>query len=95
MKLTPIRDRIVVRLIEAETKTASGLIIPDAAAEKPSQGDVVSAGPGRTTEDGVLVPNQIKAGDRVLFGKHAATPIKIEGEEYHILREDDVMAIVE
>ena len=95
MNLKPIRDRIVIRLLEAETATKSGIIIPDAAVEKPSQGDVVATGPGRTTEDGVLVPNQVKAGDRVLFGKHAAIPVKIDGEELHILREDDVMAIVE
>jgi chaperonin GroES len=82
-------------LIEAETKTKSGIFIPDAAVEKPSQGDVVAAGPGRTTQDGVLVTNQVKAGDRVLFGKYAATSIKVNGEELHILREDDVMAIVE
>ena len=95
MKLKPIRDRLVVQVLEAETVTKSGIFIPDAAVEKPSQGDVVAAGPGRTTEDGVLVPNQVKAGDRVLFGKHAATPIKVDGVELHILREDDVMAIVE
>jgi chaperonin GroES len=95
MNLKPIHDRIVIRLVEAETQTKSGIFIPDAAVEKPSQGDVIAAGPGRTTEDGVLVPNQVKTGDRVLFGKHAATPIKVDGEELHILREDDVMAIVE
>lgn len=95
MNLKPIHDRIVIRLVEAETQTKSGIFIPDAAVEKPSQGDVVVAGPGRTTEDGILVPNQVKAGDRVLFGKHAAVPVKVNGEELHILREDDVMAIVE
>ena len=95
MNLKPIHDRIVIRLVEAETQTKSGIFIPDAAVEKPSQGDVVAAGPGRTTEDGVLVTNQVKAGDRVLFGKHSAVPIKVDGEELHILREDDVMAIVE
>jgi chaperonin GroES len=95
MNLKPIHDRIVIRLVGAETQTKSGIFIPDAAVEKPSQGDVVAAGPGRTTEDGVLVPTQVKAGDRVLFGKHAAIPVKVDGEELHILREDDVMAIVE
>jgi chaperonin GroES len=95
MNLKPIHDRIVIRLAEAETQTKSGIFIPDAAAEKPSQGEVVAAGPGRTTEDGQLVPNAVKQGDRVLFGKHAATPIKVDGEELHILREDDVLAIVE
>ena len=95
MNLKPIHDRIVIQLVEAETQTKAGIFIPDVAVEKPSQGDVVAAGPGRTTQDGILIPSEVKVGDRVLFGKHAATPIKIEGEEYHILREDDVMAIVE
>ena len=95
MNFKPIRDRIIIRLLEAETATKSGIIIPDAAQEKPSQGEVLAAGPGRVTEDGTLVPTQVKAGDRVLFGKHAGTPIKVDGKEYHILKEDDVMAIVE
>jgi chaperonin GroES len=95
MNLKPIHDRIIIRLVEAETQTKSGIFIPDAAVEKPSQGQVIAAGPGRTTQDGILVPNQVTAGDRVLFGKHAAIPVKVEGEELHILREDDVMAIVE
>jgi chaperonin GroES len=95
MNLKPIRDRIVIRLLEAETATKSGIIIPDAAAEKPQQGEVIAAGPGRVTEDGTLIPTEVKAGDRVLFGKYAGQPIKVDGEEYHILKEDDVMAIVE
>ena len=95
MNFKPIRDRIIIRLLEAETATKSGIIIPDAAVEKPSQGQVLAAGPGRVTEDGILIPNELKAGDRVLFGKHAGTAIKVDGEELHILREDDVMAIVE
>ena len=95
MNLKPIHDRIVIQLVESETQTKSGIFIPDVAVEKPSQGNVVAAGPGRTTQDGILIPSEVKVGDRVLFGKHAATSIKIEGEEYHILREDDVMAIVE
>jgi chaperonin GroES len=95
MNLKPIHDRIVIRLVEAETQTKSGIFIPDVAVEKPSQGHVVAAGPGRANKDGVLVPNQVKTGDRVLFGKHAATAIKIDGNEFHILREDDVMAIIE
>jgi len=95
MNLKPIRDRIVIRLLEAETATKSGIIIPDAAVEKPSQGEVLAAGPGRVTEDGALVPTEVKVGDRVLFGKYAGTAIKVDGVEYHILKEDDVMAIVE
>jgi len=94
MNLRPIRDRIVIRLLEAETATKSGIIIPDAATEKPSQGTVLAAGPGRITEDGTLIPTEIKVGDQVLFGKYAGQPIKIDGKEYHILKEDDVMAVV-
>jgi chaperonin GroES len=95
MKLKPIRDRIVIKLLEAETVTKSGLVIPDAAAEKPSQGEVLAAGGGRVIEDGTVVPMVIKEGDRVLFSKHAGQTVKIDGQEYHILREDDVMAIVQ
>ena len=95
MNFKPIRDRIIIRLLEAETATKSGIIIPDAAQEKPSQGEVVAAGPGRVTEDGVLIPTEVKTGDRVLFGKYAGTAVKIEDQEYHILKEDDVIAIVE
>jgi chaperonin GroES len=95
MKLRPIRDRIVIRLLEAEAVTASGLIIPDSAAEKPSQGEVLAAGSGRVAEDGTVVPMVVQPGDRVLFGKHAGQTVKIDGEDYHILREDDVMAIVQ
>jgi chaperonin GroES len=95
MKLKPIRDRIVIKLLEAETVTRSGLVIPDAAAEKPSQGEVLAAGSGRVVEDGTVVPMVIKEGDRVLFSKHAGQTVKIDGQEYHILREDDVMAIVQ
>ena len=95
MNFKPIRDRIIIRLLEAEAVTKSGIIIPDAAAEKPSQGEVLAAGPGRITEDGTLIPTEVKAGDRVLFGKYAGTPIKVDGEEYHILKEEDVLAIVE
>ena len=95
MKLKPIRDRLVVQVLESETVTKSGIFIPDAAVEKPSQGEVLSAGTGRVTDDGILLPMTVKAGDRVLFGKHAGQTVKVNGEELHILREDDVMAIVE
>jgi chaperonin GroES len=94
MKLAPIRDRIVVRLIEVETTTASGLIIPDAAAEKPSQAEVLAVGAGRVNEDGVLVPMVVKPGDRILFSKTAIQTVKIDNEEFHIMHEADVMAIV-
>lgn len=95
MNLKPIRDRIVIKMLEAETATKSGLIIPDVAAEKPSQGQVLATGPGRVTPDGVTVTMQVKNGDSVLFSKHAGQTVKVNGEEYHILREDDVMAIVQ
>jgi chaperonin GroES len=95
MNFKPVRDRIIIRLVEPETKTKSGIIIPDAAVEKPGQGEVLATGPGRVTEDGTLIPTEVKAGDFVLFGKHAGTAIKVDGEEYHILKEEDVLAIVE
>ena len=94
MKLIPIRDRIVVQLIEAETTTASGLIIPDAAAEKPSQGDVLAVGTGRVAEDGTVVPMVVKVGDRILFSKTAVQKVKVNNEEFNIVYEADVMAIV-
>ena len=95
MNLKPTRDRIVIRLVESETQTKSGIFIPDAAVEKPNQGEVLATGGGRITEDGTVIPMEVKAGDRVLFSKHAGTPVKVDGNEYHILKEDDVMAIVE
>ena len=95
MNLKPIKDRIVIRVLEAETQTKSGLFIPDAAAEKPSQGEVLAAGLGRVTQDGVTISMDVKVGDRVLFSKHAGQAVKANGKEFLILREDDVMAIVE
>jgi chaperonin GroES len=94
MKLVPIRDRIVIKLLEAETKTASGIVIPDSATEKPTQGEVLAVGTGFVGEDGRVVPMVIKAGDRVLFGQHAGQTVKLDNEEFRILREEDVMAIV-
>ena len=94
MKLQPIRDRIVIKLLEAETKTASGIVIPDAATEKPTQGEVLAVGTGKLSEDGTVVPMVVKAGDRVLFGQHAGQTVKVDNEEFRILREEDVMAIV-
>jgi chaperonin GroES len=94
MKLKPIRDRIVVQMLEAETVTKSGLVIPDAAAEKPSQGDVLAVGTGKLAEDGTIVPMVIQTGDRVLFAKTAGQKVKIDDQEYLIMREEDVMAVV-
>jgi chaperonin GroES len=95
MQLKPIRDRVVIRLVEAETATKSGIIIPDAAVEKPDQGEILATGEGRVTEDGVVIPLEVKTGDRVLFSKNAGQAVKVDGNEYRILKEDDIMAIVE
>jgi len=95
MNLRPLNDRVVVRRIEEEQKTAGGIIIPDTAKEKPIQGEVVAVGNGKVLEDGNRRALDVKAGDRVLFGKYAGTEIKVEGEELLIMREDDILAIVE
>jgi chaperonin GroES len=94
MKLIPIRDRIVVQLIEAEVTTASGLIIPDAAAEKPSQAVVLAVGPGHVEEDGTVIPMVVAVGDRILFSKNAVQTVKVGKEEFNIVNESDVMAII-
>jgi chaperonin GroES len=94
MKLIPIRDRIVVQLIEAETTTASGLIIPDAAAEKPSQGNVLAVGTGRVDQDGTVIPMVVAVGDRILFSKTAVQKVKVDNEEFNFVYETDVMAII-
>ena len=94
MKLKPIRDRLVVQVLESETVTKSGIFIPDAAAEKPSQGDVLAAGTGKVDIDGKIVPMVIQAGDRVLFAKTAGQKVKIEDQEYLIMREEDVLALI-
>jgi chaperonin GroES len=95
MKLKPLNDRVVVKRIEEEEKTAGGIIIPDTAKEKPIQGEVLAVGTGKLMEDGSRRPLDLKAGDRVLFGKYAGTDIKIDGEELLIMREDDILAVVE
>jgi chaperonin GroES len=95
MKLRPLQDRIIVRRVKEEEKTKGGLYIPDSAKEKPIEGLVVAVGNGKLLEDGNLRALDIKAGDRVLFGKYSGTDVKIEGEEHLILREDDVLGVVE
>ena len=95
MKFRPLHDRVVVRRIESESKTAGGIIIPDTAKEKPQEGEVVAVGPGRVTEDGKRVAMEVKKGDRVLIGKYSGTDVKIDGTEYVILREDDVLGVIE
>jgi chaperonin GroES len=95
MKVRPLHDRVIVKRVKEEEKTKGGIIIPDTAKEKPVEGKVTAVGAGKVLEDGKRVPPQVKAGDRVLFGKYAGTEIKIEGEEHLIMREDDIIAIVE
>jgi chaperonin GroES len=95
MQLKPLNDRIVVKRIEEEQKTAGGIIIPDTAREKPIQGEVTAAGLGKVMDDGSRRPLDVKVGDRILFGKYAGTDIKVESEELLIMREDDVLAIIE
>ena len=95
MKLRPLQDRILVKRIEEEAKTAGGIYIPDTAKEKPVMGQIVSVGNGKKTEDGKVIPVDVKAGDKVLFGKYAGTEVKVEGEEYLIMREDDILGIIE
>ena len=95
MKFRPLHDRIVVRRVAEETKTAGGIIIPDNATEKPIQGDVIAAGPGARDEAGKLVPLEVKKGDKVLFGKWSGTEVKIDGTEYLIMKESDIMGVVE
>ncbi|HEY6838310.1 MAG TPA: co-chaperone GroES [Geobacteraceae bacterium] len=95
MKLRPMQDRIIVKRVEEETKTAGGIFIPDTAKEKPQKGEVIAVGKGKKTEDGKVIPLDVKAGDQVLFGKYAGTEIKIEGEEYLIMREDDILGVIE
>ncbi len=95
MKVKPLQDRLVVKRLEEEEKTKGGIIIPDAAKEKPQEGRVVAVGDGKVLENGQRAPMSVKAGDKILFGKYSGTEIKIDGEEHLILREDDVLAIVE
>lgn len=95
MKLRPLHDRVVVKRLEEEEKTAGGIIIPDTAKEKPQQGKVIAVGKGRILEDGKIIPLIVKEGDRILFSKYAGTDIKVDGEEHLIMREDDILAIFE
>ena len=95
MKIRPLQDRVMVKRLEEEQKTAGGIIIPDTAKEKPQKGEIIAAGPGKKSEDGKLMPLDVKAGDKVLFSKYAGTEIKVEGEELLIMREDDIMGVIE
>jgi len=95
MKIRPLHDRVIVKRMEGEEKTKGGIIIPDTAKEKPVEGKVIAVGSGKVLENGKKVPLQLKAGDRILFGKYSGTEVKIDGEEHLIMREDDIIAIVE
>jgi len=95
MNVRPLRDRILVKRLEEEEQRVGGIIIPDTAKEKPQQGKVVAAGTGRITDEGQVLPLDVKTGDRILFGKYAGTEIKLDGEEYLIVREDEVLGILE
>jgi chaperonin GroES len=95
MKFRPLHDRVIVKRVEAEEKTAGGIIIPDTAKEKPQQGEVIAVGPGGRDETGKLIPIDLKAGDRVLFGKWSGTEVKLDGEEYLIMKENDIMGVLE
>jgi chaperonin GroES len=95
MNFRPLHDRVVVRRLEAEEKTAGGIIIPDTAKEKPMEGEVIAVGPGARDEAGKLVPLDVKSGDRILFGKWSGTEVKLDGEELLIMKESDIMGIVE
>ncbi len=95
MKFRPLHDRVVVRRVEEEAKTAGGIIIPETAQEKPSQGEIVAVGQGARGEDGKVVPLDVKVGDRVIFGKWSGTEVKIDGEDLLIMKESDVMGVLE
>ena len=94
MNVRPLNDRVLVKRLEEETKTAGGLFIPDSAKEKPTRGKVIAVGSGRSNDDGVRKPLDVKAGDHILFGKYAGTEIKVDGDELIIMREDDILAVI-
>ena len=95
MNVKPLHDRIVVSRVDAEEKTAGGIIIPDTAKEKPQEGQIIAVGPGKRDENGNLTPPDVKAGDRVLFAKWAGTELKLDGKEYMIMKEDDILGVIE
>ncbi|MCI2811195.1 co-chaperone GroES [Eoetvoesiella caeni] len=95
MALRPLHDRVIVKRLDNERTTASGIVIPESAAEKPDQGEVISVGPGKRAEDGKLLPVDVKAGDKVLFGKYAGQAVKVDGEELLVIREDEILAVIQ
>ena len=95
MKLRPLHDRVIIKRLEAETKSAGGIVIPDSATEKPIKGEVVAVGNGKILEDGKVRPLAVKAGEKVLFGKYSGTEVKVDGQELLVMREEDLMAVIE
>jgi chaperonin GroES len=95
MKIRPLQDRVIVKRLEEEEKTKGGIIIPDTAKEKPQEGKVIAVGKGKMNEDGKVIPLDVKVGDRILFGKYSGSEIKIDGEEHLIMREEDILGIIE
>jgi chaperonin GroES len=95
MKLRPLHDRVIIKRLDQERKTASGIVIPDNAAEKPDQGEVLAIGDGKVGDDGRLHPLSVKVGDKVLFGKYSGQTVKVEGDELLVMREEDIMAVVQ
>jgi chaperonin GroES len=95
MKLRPLHDRVIVKRLENETTTASGIVLPDSAAEKPDQGEILAVGAGKKNDKGELSPMSVKVGDRVLFGKYSGQTVKVDGEELLVMKEDDLFAVVE
>jgi chaperonin GroES len=94
MKIRPLHDRVIVKRLDNERKTASGIVIPENAAEKPDQGEVVAVGPGKKDDNGKLIAMDLKVGDRVLFGKYSGQTVKVEGEEMLVMREEDIMGVI-
>lgn len=94
LKMRPLHDRVVIKRLDEELKSAGGIVIPDNVAEKPDQGEVIAVGNGRVLEDGSLRPLDVKVGDRILFGKYSGSAVKIEGTEYLVMREDDIMGVI-
>ena len=95
MNIRPLHDRVIVKRVEAERTTASGIVIPDSAGEKPDQGEVLAVGPGKKNEDGKVSPMDVKVGDKVLFGKYAGQTVKVDGEEVLVIREDEILAVIQ
>jgi chaperonin GroES len=95
MNLRPLHDRVIVKRMEEETTSPGGIVIPDSAAEKPSRGEVIAAGNGKRNENGEIIPMDVKVGDKVLFGKYSGTEVTVEGEDLLVMREEDIMAIIE